>query len=183
MNLEDLKSDYENMGKEQLESLESLKKMKNARKHPVLKKIKRQLILESIVWGLILIVFYDFFDGHLKSIFWNVLLILSIVLLLVHNLLGYSIVKKPIEGINLKDSLKNYSLKIKKYSVLSIISRVAAVSVLFLYLTSNIVWTTYKLWTGIGMFVLLIGIQVYFLRNIWKKRASTLENQGKQFFE
>ena len=130
-----------------------------------------------------MIVFYDFFDGHLKSAFWNVLLILSIVLLLVHNLLGYSIVQKPIEVVNLKSSLKNYSVKIKKYSRLSIISRMTAVSVFFLYLASNIVWTTYKLWTGIGMFVLLIGIQVYFLRNIWNKRAKTLEDHGKLFFE
>ena len=181
MNLEDLKSDYQHLGKDHVESVENLNKMKNAINHPVLKRIKWQLIFESILWLLILIVFYDFFDGHLKSFFWNVLLSISIVLLLIHNLLGYSIVKKPIEGANLNDSLKNYLLKIKKYSAISILSRVVAVSIFFLYLTSNIIWTTSKIWMSIAMFALLIGAQIYFLRKIWSKRTKTIEHHIKFF--
>ena len=183
MNLEDLKSNYQNKGKNNIESEEHLIKMTNSGNHPILKGIKRQLISESIIWLIVLIVFYDFFDGHLKSFFWNVLLTISIVLLLIHNLLGYSVIKNPIEGKNLSNSLKKYVIKIKRYSVFSVASRVAAVSIFFLYLTSNIIWNSEKIWTTLLAFALMIGFQVYFLSKIWKKRVKTIENQSKLFFE
>ena len=183
MNLEELKSDYQHVGTDHVESAENLNKMKNAVNHPVLKRITRQLIFESIIWLLLLIVFYDFFDGHLKSLFWNVLLSLSIILLLIHNLLGYSIVKKPIEGNNLKDSLKSYLFKMKNYSVISILSRVVAVGIFFLYLTSNIIWTTSKIWMSLAIFGLLISVQIYFLLKIWNKRTKTIEHNFKFFLE
>ncbi len=180
MDIENLKEAYKNSALENTKSISSLSKMKLAKHHPVLKKIRRQLIFESIIWTLILIVFYDFFDGHLKSMFWNVLLALTIIFLLCHNILGYLAVKQPIEDNNIKKSLKKYLAKIKHYSTISILSRIVTFVIFMLYLTSNIKWDTYKLWSSICFFGLLIMVQVYVLRKVWKDRIIRIDTIHQQ---
>tara|TARA_R110002072_G_scaffold298492_1_gene472550 strand:- start:20 stop:535 length:516 start_codon:yes stop_codon:yes gene_type:complete len=163
VDLDNLKSEYQNVGTERSKPIERLKKMKYTVNHPVLKKIKKQLLFESIIWTLILVVFYDFFDGHLKAFYWNVLLVISILLVLLHNILGFIIVQKPIGDVSLKDSLKKYLSRIKSYSIISIASRVIAIIIFMGFLTSTAVWTVNKLIMIIGFFILTISIQIYML--------------------
>lgn len=177
MDLDTLKSNYKNADNETIKSMGNLGKMRHPSNHPVLKKIRLQLIIESLLWAFILIVFYDFFDGHLRSFFWNVLLAISIILLLTHNFLGYLLVQKPINDDNIKSSLKGYLVKIKKYSIVSIVSRVLTVVIFMLYLTSNSNWDVDKLWTFIGFFILLILTQIFLLGKIWHKRIKIIKDQ------
>ncbi len=181
MDLDDLKSDYQNMENEGSKSLEDFRKMKKPGRHPILKGIRRQLIFESTAWIFIVIVYYDFFDGHLKSVLWNILLVVSIALVLIHNILGYRIVKTPIRSHNLKDSLGSYLTRIKKYARVSIASRILAVSIFmgFLTSTSNAAGNTYYM--VVGGFVLLIMIQYYLLHHIWQKRVKHIKNSIEAF--
>ncbi|WP_111308505.1 hypothetical protein [Confluentibacter sediminis] len=181
MDLEDLKSDYKKGETDNVRTTECLKKMKQSGNHPVLRSIKKQLIFESIVWTILLVVYYDFFDGQLKSIVWNGLLIVSILLLLIHNILGYILVKNPIFGENIKESLQKYLTKIKKFSTLSILSRVLAVTILLGFLVSNIVWELHKILLFAGLLLFSIGIQIYFLRRVWNKRIGLIENKLNSF--
>lgn len=177
MELEELKSEYQNSNSEHLKSINSLNKMKQSNQHPVLKSIKRQLIIESVLWGLLLIVFYDFFDGHLKALFWNVLLAISILLLLTHNVLGYSIVKTQNHSINVLNSLKKYLYRIRTYAKISIVSRGFAVAVFMGFLSSTAVWDKRKIMFVIISFLLLIVAQVYTLNLVWNKRIKKIKNQ------
>lgn len=181
MDLEDLKSDYQNMESESSKSLRDFQKMKKPDNHPVLKGIRRQLIFESTAWLIIVIVYYDFFDGHLKSIIWNVLLVVSIVLVLIHNILGYRIVKTPIRSNNLKDSLGSYLKQIKNYARVSIASRVLAVSIFMGFLTSTSNTSGNSYYMVIGGFVLLLIIQYSLLRHIWQKRVKHIKNSVTEF--
>ena len=181
MDLEDLKSDYKKGETDNVRTTECLNKMKQSGNHPVLKNIKKQLIFESIIWVFLLVVYYDFFDGQLKSILWNGLLIGSILLLLIHNILGYILVKNPIFGENIKESLQKYLSKIKKYSFISIASRVFAITIFLGFLTSNAEWQLNKALLFIGMFLLTISSQIYFLRNVWNKRIKLIENTLSKF--
>lgn len=184
MNLDTLKSDYQNLGNESSKSFDSLNKMRDSGNHPVLKSIKRQLIIESILWTFVLIVFYDFFDGHLKLLFWNVLLGGSIILLLIHNVLGFLLISTPINGDSIKKSLINYLKKIKSYAIISVISRVLMITVFMFYLTSNINgWSTSKLWATIGFFTITVFIQIFLLNKVWKKRINKIEKQVDSFRE
>jgi len=181
MDLEDLKSDYKKGVVENLKTTENLNKMKESGNHPVLKGIKKQLIFESIIWVFLLVVFYDIFDGHLKSIVWNGLLIVSILLLLFHNISGYILVKNPIFGENIKESLEKYLSKIKTFSFISIASRVFAITIFLGFLTSNTTWEFNKILLFSGMFLLTIATQIYFLRKVWNKRIDVIENTLNTF--
>lgn len=181
MDLEDLKSDYKNGGVENLKTTENLNKMKQPGNHPVLISIKKQLIFESIIWVFLLVVFYDIFDGHLKSILWNFLLVISILLLLIHNILGYNLVKNPIFGESIKESLQKYLTKIKVYSYISIASRVFAVAIFLGFLTSNAEWVLNKTLLFMGLFLVTITSQIYLLRKVWNKRIHLIENTISTF--
>ncbi|MDO5978470.1 hypothetical protein [Flavivirga spongiicola] len=177
MELDNLKPEYHSMDNDNSKSIESLNKMKYSGSHPVLKGIKKQLVFEGILWTLILIVFYDFFDGHLKAFYWNVLLVMSILLVLLHNVLGFIIVRAPINDSSIKDSLRKYLNKIKSYSRVSIISRVLAVVIFMGFLTSNVVWDSRKIWTSLVFLVIMMVAQVYFLNKVWRQRVKKIENQ------
>jgi hypothetical protein len=181
MDLEDLKSDYKKSGVENLKTTKSLKKMKQSTSHPVLKGIKKQLIFESIIWIVLMIVYYDFFDGEQKSILWNFLLVISILLLLIHNILGYILVKNPIFGESIKESLQKYLIKIKAYSYISIASRVFAVTIFLGFLTSNAEWGLYKILLSMGLFLATITSQIFLLRKVWNKRIHLIKNTLSTF--
>ena len=171
MDLEEFKSDYINEGKEKMDR-ESLRRMINANRHPVLKRIKIQLILESSLWAVFLAVYYNFFDGHLKSPLWNSLLIISVVLLLVHNLLEYRITNNPINGPNVRLSLKNYLKRIRKYSIISMFTRAMAIIIIFGYFLSSIESHESKHYWSFVFLILLISIQIYLLKKVWSKRIN-----------
>ncbi len=181
MDLEDLKKNYKNEGLSEKKSAGSLMQMKKWNNHPILKGIKRQLIFESIIWAIILIVFYDFFDGHLKSLLWNVILVCAIVLVLLHNILGLLIVKSPINDTVILLSLKNYLRRIKRYANLSIVSRVLAVIVFTSYLMSTADWNMKKIGITAIAFFCLVAIQVIMLRKVWKKRVDTIKHTLESF--
>ncbi len=176
MDLENLKSDYQNSKTDNLKSLDNLTKMKEAKNHPVLKGIIKQLVIESLLWTIILLVYYDFFDGQLKSFLWNALLVISILLLLIHNISGYILVKNPIFGESIKESLQKYLVKIKTFSFISIVSRVLAVTVFLGFLVSNVEWEFNKMVLTLALFLITIGTQIYLLRKVWKKRIHLIEN-------
>src|SRR5699024_5390209 len=107
MNLENLKSTFNSASQAPI-SKEALLRMLNVNRHPSLKAIRIQLMIESIAWIIFLACFYNFFDGHLKPAIWTIALVLAVGLLLVHNAAGYKITNNPINGINIVESLANY---------------------------------------------------------------------------
>ncbi|MDW7693366.1 hypothetical protein R9C00_01305 [Flammeovirgaceae bacterium SG7u.111] len=173
MGIEDFKSVYENAGEKNI-SKDFIKKMTKTGNHPVLKRLRLQLIFETVVWAAVLIVFYDIFDGHLKVLAWNVAVVVAILLLLVHNLLGYKIIQYPIQGESLKASLNNYLAKIKTYAWVSIGTRVIAVATLMLFLTSTSNWTEKGFGVPLGM-LSVFALQVYLLGKVWKTRIEKIK--------
>lgn len=176
MNLEDLK--WQNSGfPDEPISKEKLIGMLRVNKNPVLKRIKIQLIIESIAWTCFLAIYHDFFDGHLRSGFWNVLLISSIVLLLVHNLLGYQVTNNPINGMNILDSLRNYLKRIRKYAYLSVLARIFAIIIIVGYFLSALESFEVRHYWSLGFFLLLLLMQVYILWRVWSKRINTITSK------
>jgi signal transduction histidine kinase len=172
MELEDFKSDYLQSGKQEKDK-DALQRMLHAG-NPVIKGIRRQLIVESILWIFFLVVYYDFFDGHLKPLIWNLLLVLSVMLSLMHSLLGYKITSNPVNGNNIRESLENYLQRVRRYSIISIASRITAIIIVFVYFLSSIE-SNHKKLLGIGFLLLLIIMQGLLLRKIWVRRINKLK--------
>lgn len=179
MNLDDLKWRNANFEDEQV-TKGALLNMLNVNNHPTLKKIKSQMIIESVAWIGFLAFYYDFFDGHLKPVLWNLLLIIAVGLLLIHNLLGYQVTNNPINGHNILDSLRNYLKKIRSYSYLSISTRVFALIIIFGYFLSGVESFESRHYWSIGLLPLFVLTQVYFLWRVWSKRINTISSKYGQ---
>jgi hypothetical protein len=142
-------------------------------KNPVLKDIRRQLTIESIIYTVFLIAYYDGFDGDKKPFILNLLLVVSVLLLLMHNIAGYIITKNNVGNGNLKESLSTYLSKIKTYAAVSIASRALAFSGIILFFMANITWTTGKYY-GLALIIGLLCFQVFSLRKIWAGRINKI---------
>ena len=140
---------------------------------PASKSIKAQLIIETVFWTVFTAVYYDFFDGHLKSVFWNFLLLAAVCFILTHNALGFKIVNNPINGQTIVESLKNYQSRIKTYAVVSIVSRVLAIAILLGYFISTITLTNEKI-ISLGFIAFIFPVQIYLLNRVWKKRKDQI---------
>lgn len=177
MDLDDFKSSYAQSGKQDKDQ-EALMKIIHAG-NPVSKAIRKQLIIESVLFTGFLLFYYDFFDGHLKPLAWNILLVLAIVLVLVHNVLSYCIINKPINGPDIRLSLKRNLQRIRNYSVISIASRVTAIIIVSGYFLSTVRWNEKKYWI-IGCLLLLVCIQIYILGKTWRGRINRIKEVHAQ---
>lgn len=182
MELENLKSQFNAIESTKI-SKESLLGMLSVNRHPVLKKIRIQMIIESVAWILFLGIYYDFFDGHLKPAFWNLALAVSIGLLLVHNLLSHKVTSNPINGDNLFRSLMLYLKRLKKYAYISIGSRILALLTVFGFFLSTIEIFEQRHYVSLFILVAFVSAQAFLLWKIWSKRIQTINSRYQQFLE
>jgi hypothetical protein len=146
-----------------------LQSMIREKNHPVLRGIRRQLLIETIFFSLLLIVYYDFFDGDRKPLFANMLLAGSLVLLIVNNIIGYLFSRRPLSGNNIKQSLTVYHQQLKRYAIISVMVRGLMVVCLLLFLTAPIIFHPDKLWF-LAVVVLIVIIQLILFAGIWNRR-------------
>ncbi|MGB3182012.1 MAG: hypothetical protein WBB45_11515 [Cyclobacteriaceae bacterium] len=182
MELEELRSHY-NAAAPAPVSKETLLGMLSVNRHPVLKRIRTQLIMETTAWVLFLACYYNFFDGHLKPVFWHVALVGSVVLMLVHNLLGYRVTNNPISDSNVAESLRHYLLRIRKYAYVSVSSRAVALLMLFGFFLSGVDTFGQRHYISLGVAAVVLMIQVVVLWKIWAGRIQTITEKYKQFAE
>lgn len=142
-------------------------------KNPVLKDIRRQLTIESIAYSLFLIVYYNAFDGDKKPFALNMILVVSVLLLLLHNISGYLLVKNNVNTGDLKQSLTKYLQKMKTYAAVAIAARALAFSGIMLFFMANITWTTGKYY-GLAVVAGLLCFQVFALSKIWSGRINKI---------
>ena len=168
-----LKSAWQNMNAGQKTNSE-LSSMMREGTHPVLKRIRKQLILETISFTLFLFVYYDFFDGDRKPVYANVLLVSAMLFAIIHNIAGYMLTKRPVNGETIKQSLKDQLLKMKGYAMVSVAARILIAGCLLLFFMSVITFNTNKYWILVGIMVVMI-IQLALLSAIWVKRIRKMK--------
>ena len=159
---------------------EALRSMMLERKHPELKHIRRQLIIETVAFTAFLFVYYDFFDGDRKPFYANVLLLGAMLLVIVHNVAGYILTKRRIKDGNIKQSLENHLFKMKVYAVVSVASRVLAAGCLLLFFTSAITFNMGKYWLLAGVIAVFI-VQISLLSRIWLTRIRQMKDTVNGF--
>lgn len=163
-------------------SYAELKSIVQEGKHPALKRIRKQLILETLCFSIFLFVYYDFFDGDRKSLYANVLIVTAVLLIIMHNITGYILTRRHIKGDNLKQLLENHLLKIKVYALVSIASRVLAAICLLIFFASVIIVNEARYWLLAGVILIFI-IQVALLSRIWIGRIRQIKETVKGFYQ
>lgn len=179
MELNDLKSGWQNASGA-FKSEADLQKMTQITRHPSLKKIRTKLIVETIGLIFFLFVYYDWFDGDKRPFYVNLLLVGSLLLYISNDVIGYVSIARPIRGINLKLSIQNYLMRVKRLSFFSlIISLLYSVSII-VFFTSVINFTKEKRLILAGIIIVLF--QMFFLSlKIWTKRINKLKQQVSDF--
>lgn len=168
MEADDLKSCWKSI-EPVFREKETLLRMMQENQHPVLKSIRKQILFEITGWVLFLMVYYSMFDGAEKPFLVNLVLIISLLLPIFHSLYGYYYNKYLTNHLNVKLALEQLYNRIKKYALISIISRVGFISGLLLFFTYNIHFTTTKYFSLLFVAVVFL-IQLVVLYRIWNSR-------------
>lgn len=161
-------------------SITEIQSMLSENKHPVLKDIRKQLTIEIIGWCIFLMCYYSMFDGDKKPVWINILLILSILLPVVHSLMGYRFAKYLVKGTNIQESLKKYLSNVRIYAVISIISRQGYLIGLLLFFMYGLSLNTSK-YIFLSVIGLIFLIQLLISCKIWGTRLKKLGNSLKSF--
>jgi len=179
MELNELKSTW-NTVKTPTISTSEIQIMLSENKHPILKEIRKQLTIEIIGWCIFLMCYYSMFDGDKKPAWINILIILSVLLPITHNLMGYRFSKYLVQGANIQESLKNYLSKVKIYAIISIISRQIYLTGLLLFFTFGLSFSANK-YISMAVICLVFLIQLLISCRIWVKRLRKLGDSLKSF--
>jgi hypothetical protein len=177
MELENLKSGWQNAGAA-VKSEADILKMTKITNHPSLKKIRKKLLIETLLLIFLLVVYYDWFDGDTKPFYANLLLVTAVLLYIANDVIGYISLVRPVRGINLKLSIEKYLNRIWQLSVFSLtVSFLYGIS-LVMFFTSVIDFTREKRFILLGIIITLIQVILWSAR-VWNKRIKTLKQQVK----
>lgn len=179
MELNDLKSDWKNAGKN-FKSEADLRLMTKIVNHPSIKKIRTKLIIEAIVLSFFLFIYYDWFDGDKKPFYANVSLVVGLLLYIFNDVIGYISITRPIKDTNLKLSLQNYLLRIERLSISSVIITFLYSISIIIFFTSVITFTKEKGLILIFSVVLVVQFILLSLR-MWTKWIKNLKIQVREF--
>ncbi|CAN5478011.1 hypothetical protein BH10ACI1_BH10ACI1_15380 [soil metagenome] len=181
MNLEELKSNWKQTGAEQKSQAELLM-MTKIQNHPILNRIRLKLIIESILLIIFLIVYHNMFDGGNKPLWANITLVISAALYILTDFIGYLILQNPVSGNNLKNSINNLHLKLKRITFFSMLTSFLFGSSVILFFAPTIDFTKGKYLMLAGMIVTLI-ILMYLSYKNWMFRINRIKTAKAEFDE
>ncbi|MFL9831478.1 hypothetical protein ABS764_11530 [Flavobacterium sp. ST-87] len=174
MELHDLKSDWKAIEADSKDEA-TLVRMLQENKHPVLKSIRKQILLEITGWVLFLMVYYSMFDGSEKPFWVNLILIISLLLPILHNVYGYYHNRYLTDNSNIKIALVQLYIRIKKFALIAVIARLGFISGLLVFFTYGIQFTMPKYFLLLFTTVIFL-IQLRILYRIWIKRIIQIQD-------
>ncbi|MBE8720366.1 hypothetical protein [Sphingobacterium pedocola] len=172
MELNDIKTTWSTVESPRV-SAQEIRAMASEKMHPSLSGIRKQLTIEIIIWSVFLICYYSMFDGDKKPVWVNVLLVLSVLIPIIHNLVGYSVAKYPVQGTNIRESLNMYQSKIKIYAIISIITRQIYLAGFLLFFTYGLSFNSSK-YLSLAIIISIFLVQLFMSYRIWAKRVKNL---------
>lgn len=179
MELNELKSGWQNAGNSEKNSSE-LERMTKISRLPMVKRIRRKLIIETIVLSFFLAVYYDWFDGHQKPLYANLLLSSAVLLYILHDVVGYISLTRPVMNNSLRLSLQQLLVRIKRLSVVSLFLSFVYSVCIIVFFTSVISFTREKSFILLGLILVLTQL-AHLSYKLWRSWIKKLELQVSDF--
>jgi hypothetical protein len=179
MELNELKSGWQNAGGNYRTEAD-LERMTKLNSHPVLKRIRIKLIIETVLLSFFLIVYYDWFDGDKKPMYANLLLFAGVLLYIFNDVVGYFSLAKPLMKENLRSSVQHLLRRVKRLSVLSLIVSLLYSICLVTFFLSVVTFTKEKSFILLGTILLLTQL-THISYKLWRKWIVKLELQAIDF--
>lgn len=147
----------------------------NTKPHPVLRNVRRQVIIEATAWGAFLLLAYTAFDADTKPLWVGLMVMVPVSIYLFHLVAGYArIISAPADG-PLMESLASSYQRMQRFAVGNLLLRSLVLACVLLFFSYGITFTPVKYWTlgGIGAF---FAIQLLLNRNLWFRRLRRLRD-------
>ena len=170
MNIDELKSEWRQAGREPLSEKE-LAMMTRVRNHPSLRRLRIKFITEIAALAGLLFLFYDGFDGAQKPLIVNILLIVSIVIYITNNALGYFHLQNPSVSGNITQALAKQSRSLKKLAVLSMASSVVYAATLLFFLTYQVAFNQRK-YIILSALIVVFFLLFYYSWISWQRKIA-----------
>ena len=173
MELDDLKSIWNTVAQPKTEN--DLHLMLKENRHPVLKRIRQQIIIETSGWLVFLLCYYTMFDGAAKPLIANAMLITAVLAAFLHNLTGYSFSKNLVVDKDINTALLTWLAKIKQHAMVSIILRVVFIAGLLTFFCWNVnIDARRYMVLGAGLVVFIAQLVV--LNKVWMGRIRSIRD-------
>jgi hypothetical protein len=179
MELNDLKSSWQNAGGD-FKSEADLQRMTKIVNHPSIRKIRTKLVIETIAFLFFLFIYYDWFDGDKKPFYANLVLIVGLLLYIFNDVIGYMSITRPVRETNLKVSLRNYLMRIKRLFIFSVIVTFIYSISIIIYFASVITFTKEKGLVLVFSTVVVVQLTLLSFR-MWTKWITKLKLQIEDF--
>ena len=154
-------------------AIESLEKMIREKSNPLLQKIKRQLVLEMLLWLTVIMLYHNALDGDKRPAAINLVFVIGFLQAIAYNLSSYFAARNLTHGSNLFSSLKDYSKRLKKLQWTSICSRISLMVALLVFFSYDLEMTSKRIF-AIGAIITVFAVQLLLLYWHWSKRISKL---------
>lgn len=142
-------------------------------RHPVLRQLRRQVVIESLLFSAFLAVYYNMFDGHRRPFWVNALLVTGVLLVVLHGLTGYFNAKRPVKEAGLQQALAARLGQLRNFAVWSVALRLVSTACILLFFTYGITFTMEKE-IMLGWAALVLVVQFALLIMLWRRRIRRL---------
>lgn len=170
MNIDEMKSEWHQAGQDPLSEKE-LAMMTRVRNHPSLRRLRIKFMTEIVALTGLLFLFYDGFDGADKPLIVNILLIISIVVYIINNALGYFHLQNPSVSGNIREALLKQSHTLKRLAVLSLASSVVYSATLLFFLTYQVAFNQRK-YIILSALILAFCLLFYYSWISWQRKIA-----------
>lgn len=172
MRIEEMKSLWEAQAIE-VKQKEALAGMLTEKSHPILKGIKRQLILEISSWLIILCVYYSMFDGEKRPLAVNLIFIISMLQAIAFNFTGYLAARNLVYGGNIITSIAVYLEKLKRFKCGSLFSRIIFMGGMLFFFFYGLDMAIVRTLSIAFIGLVFVG-QLWLLQRQWAQRIKKL---------
>lgn len=179
MDIDEFKSNWKQSGTDK-KSRKELMMMVNIQNHPKLNRIRIRLIIEVILLVAFIVSYNNIFDGVNKPLWVNIALLITAALFIITDVIGYFILQNPIRGNNIKESIFNLHINIKRISVFSLIVSFLFGLVTIIFFTIAV--SQYKYLKFAGLLITLF-FMIYMSYNSWLQRMNQIKKSGMEFEE
>jgi hypothetical protein len=154
-------------------SQQQIYEMLKHNRHPSLRKAKAQVLTETAVLGIFLLLYYDALDGDKKPFYINAILIGTILLNILQQLTVFYLPTFINTATDIRHSLGTYKRQLSRYYIFTIITKISMISGLLLFCTYGISWEPRKS-ILLAVLFFILALQLFWFQRLWGKRINNL---------
>ncbi|MEJ8801842.1 hypothetical protein [Pontibacter sp. H249] len=173
MDLNQLKQSWQQAGTEKGLSTKQIEQMTKISLHPVLGRIRIKLMVEAVAMTVLLLIFYNIFDGHLKPVYASVVLVVGVLFYMASNLYSFITLKHTASADSIVGSLHTFLHQLQRAKIFSLTAMVVFSVSLWVFFTAALSINM----KFILVFAALAGVTMVFLylsSRTWSQRIGRI---------